>query len=225
MAALRQVKESPGVLLDEETGTYYKLVDTLHHAQRESVLIQNDSATSSIPFGQEYEFGRDIADKPELDCNFRTPRKLTSGQVMWVSRIGLYFPKFVGGREVDAEDIQVVAENTFFEFDIGGKRKYAAPAIESPSGFGWYGSTTKNNESVLSLGLPSLGGVLPLAQKIYFNDKHDVAGRLTFQRRTWISGLPAAFLAGGNVPRTPDNSAFVLARMILHGRLYTPSMT
>lgn len=224
MPALRQVKESPGLLLDEESGTYYKLVDTLAHGQYDSVVVKNDAATSNIPFGQEYEFARDIADKQELDCNFRTPRKLTSGQIMWVNRIGLYFPKFVGGIEVDAEDIQTVVENSFFELTLGGKRKYASPSIQSPSGFGWYGGTTKTNESVLSLGLPSLGGVLPLAQPIYFNDKHDVSGTLSFHRRTWIAGVTPPFLAGSSVPRVADNNAIVVAKMILHGRLYTPSM-
>ena len=96
-----------------------------------------------------------------------------------------------------------------------------------PAGFGWSGSTVKNNGAVVTMGLPSLGGVLPLAKKIYLNDNYDVDGSITIQPRGWVqvNGAGVAptdpvLMAGG---QAANASAIVLARMVLHGRLYAPS--
>jgi len=222
--AIRPVKSKPGVLWDPDRQKFFKLVDTLVHGQYDTALFQANGA-GVLSYGQSVNFAQNVQSKQLIDTNFSQPRRLIAGQSMWVSRIGLYWLPRFGDVFIDYEDIITVVENTYFVLKLNRKEILQGPSIMFPSGFGYYGNTTKTNTGIVSVGLPSMGGVLTLAKKQFLNESYDIDGQLQLQDHQWASGSVPA-LAAGPVLYAGNESAtqcFVAVKMILHGRLYSPA--
>lgn len=218
---IRQIKSKPGLLFDPDRKVYFKIMDTTVHAQYDTSRFT--SSTGVISYGTKVNFAQDISGKELIDTNFTQPRRLTAGQILWVSRIGLYLPPVFGNTRIDYLDQQVIVENGFFLLKVNGKELLKGPGAFFPSGFGWQGSTTKNNDGVVTLGLASLNGVPPLAKKQYLNEFYDVDASLTVQPHDWIGtatvGTPE--LRNGTNAAVPN--AFLPVKFVMHGRLYSPS--
>lgn len=221
---IRQIKSKPGLLFDPDRKVFFKIMDTTVHAQYDTEIF-GPAAGGVVAYGTRVNFAQNIALKEDVDSNFNQPRRLTAGQIMWVSRVGLYWPPVFQDLRVDYYDIQVLAESAYFLLKVNGKELLKGPAITFPSGFGWYGSTNKNNDGVTSLGLPSLNGVPPMAKKQYLNEFYDIDGSLTIQPHQWAVAAGAALSTPTLRQGTNAGvaTAYVPVKMVMHGRLYSPS--
>lgn len=230
MSGIRQIRSKPGLLFDPVRKKYFKITDVSVHARYDTGAFVGDN-TGSVPFGTQISFAQNIQNKQEIDCNFKQPRRLTAGEVMWVSHVGLYWPLFFGNTKIDTEDIRKIVENAYFLLKINNKEILKGPALHFPSGFGFTGqfalaadgasSEVTLKDGVVSVGVPSLPAVKPLAKKIYLNENYDVDGVLTLQNRSWIQyGSSSAY---ASPPTLSMPGAIVPVRMILFGLLYSPS--
>ena len=76
-------------------------------------------------------------------------------------------------------DFNLIINRTVFTFSVNAKIYTQAPLLYYPAGFGIYGATTESTVSVLTLSLPSEGGVRSLVYDIPLNPLDPFIGNYT----------------------------------------------
>jgi hypothetical protein len=212
--ALQPIEGQPGLFRDTDTGQVVNIRDFREGDKYDSTVIPSQEAIST---GTEVTFFQDIQGKRDTDSNIKTPRKLSAGESMVLDRIGLYFRLAVGNSITSGRDIMKVVENCFYRLKINDILQDEGPAIKFPSGYGIYGSTTENNTSIMSIGVPATASAARLIKKQMLNQNHELDGLMRFDPRTWTAQPnPAGFANIVNVVQPTLDTALITTNY-LHG--------
>jgi hypothetical protein len=212
--ALQPIEGQPGLFRDTDTGQVVNIRDFRESDKYDSVVIPSQEI---VPTGTELVFFQDIQGKRETDSNIKTPRKLSAGESMVLDRIGLYFRLAVGNSITSGRDVMKIVENSFYSLKINDILQDEGPAIKFPSGYGLYGSTTENNTSIVSVGVPATASASRLIKKQMLNQNHELNGVIRFDARTWTSQPnPAGFQNPVAVVQPTLDTALIITNY-LHG--------
>lgn len=182
--ALMPIEGQPGLFRDSDTGQVVNIREFREGDKYDSVVV---GSATAIAAGSQLTFFQDIQNKRNVDTNIKTPRKLSAGESMVLDRIGLYFRLAAGNDLAKPRDIKKIVENGFYRLKINDILQDEGPAIKFPSGYGLYGSTTENDDGVVSLGVPATASAARLVKKQLLNQNHELDGTITFDARAWLS--------------------------------------
>jgi hypothetical protein len=218
-------------------GKVVKMTETLQGMVYDTVLIGDNgtvdapdglSASAELEFGQSWVFFRDLTGKELADCNIALQKSLAAGEALTATRVGLYFPRYLGDYAINEENIVKFVENAYFELDRNRVQKVIeGPAIAFPPGIGWYGG------GMTSLGLPSLVATQPLSDPIELSSQMTVEARLSISRKDWVKTQVGVDFKDKitvtehyTTARTPGEDAYVAlaAKCILYGRYSRPAV-
>lgn len=164
--------------------------------------------TGAIQAGQQFQFFQNIQGKLDVDCNLRTPSKLSAGESMILDRIGLAVRSSTGLSFPPPQDYKSVIENSFYQLLINRLIQDEGPSIKFPSGYGFYGQTNENNQGIVSIGVPATASAARMVKKQLLNQNHELQGLMTFQQRNWLTqGAQAPFTAVNILPSVTVQSA------------------
>jgi hypothetical protein len=212
--ALQPIEGQPGLFRDTDTNQVVNIRDFRESDKYDSVIIPPQETIST---GTEIIFFADIQGKRDTDTNFKTQRKLSAGESMVLDRIGLYFRLAVGNSITSGRDVMKVVENCFYSLRINEILQDEGPAIKFPSGYGLYGSTTENNLSIVSVGVPATASASRLIKKQMLNQNHELNGLMRFDARTWTNAPnPAGFDNTVQVVQ-PELQTAIIITNFLHG--------
>lgn len=181
--------------------------------------------TGIIQAGQQFQFFQNIQGKLDVDCNLRTPSKLSAGESMILDRIGLAVRSSTGLSFPAPQDYKSVIENSFYQLLINRLIQDEGPSIKFPSGYGFYGHTNENGQGIVSIGVPATASAARMVKKQLLNQNHELQGLMTFQQRNWLTqGAQAPFTPVNILPsvtvqsaqQTPVNVALLVTNY-LHG--------
>jgi len=210
---INPIPGQPGLMRDDQTGEIYNIRDFREGDKYDTVAIGQNGASTTIQAGTEFVFFQDIQQKRELDTNIKTPRKLSAGESMIMDRIGLYVRSAAGDNTCRAQNVKKVIDNAFFRLKINDILQDEGPAVKFPSGYGFYGTTTENNASILSIGVPATASAARLVKKQLLNQNHELDGVMRYDARTWC----AAQLQNANTADRPTIDEVILVTCMLHG--------
>ncbi len=183
------------------------------------VQVGNASSNTQVSAGAKLYLFRDITSKNLPHTNLKVPRRIPAGSKLILTRIGLAVDQIVGLTVQKLADIMFIMYGASFTFRLNTRLVAQGPAIHFPSGLGVQGSTTENNVSVATSGVPSVAAAptMMVAQPVTSND--DLDAELSFDDDAWLSGNASA-TAGTLYPMTLSNKPVV--RCVLHGFISKP---
>lgn len=170
---------------------------------------------TAITAGTQFEFFQNIQNKLLLDTNMGTSRKLLSGSKLLVQQIGIYLPQSRGNLAVRIDDVQKVVDGGYLEVWQNDILVTRGPLTEYPIGMGMYGSSTRTDTDIFSLGIPSTAAMKNLQVPVLLTSAHDIQARLTFFARTW----DAVGAGGAFAMAMPTITGAVHVRLVLKGIL------
>jgi hypothetical protein len=223
---LEPIEGQPGLFKNTTTGEIVNVRDYYESDLYDTIAIPGDDL--DIAAGTEFIFFQDIQAKREVDTNVKTPRKLSAGQSMVLDRIGLYVPLSTGKTFPRPQHLKSIIDNSFFRLKINDLLQAEGPAIKFPSGYGWYGQTTEDDQGIVSIGVPATASASRLVKKQLLNQNHELDGVLRFDARNWLTVAGPTGVApfskssdtrpAVNLPMSPstDHGA-VIVKCFLHG--------
>lgn len=182
---LEPIEGQPGLFRNTATGETVNVRDFYESDLYDTIAIPGDG--TDIAAGTEFIFFQDIQAKRELDTNVKTPRKLSAGQSMVLDRVGLYIPLSNGKAFPRPAHLKSIGDNAFFRLKINDLLQAEGPAIKFPSGYGWYGQTTEDDQGIVSIGVPATASASKLLKKQLLNQNHELDGVLRFDARNWLT--------------------------------------
>ena len=222
--ALEPIQGQPGLFRDpSDPNTIVNIRDFREGDKYDTICIP----TGAQAAGTEFNFFQNLQAKREIDCNLRTPSKLSAGESMVMDRIGLHVRLGTGLSFPAPQDVKAILENAFYRLKINDILQDEGPAIKFPSGYGLYGQTTESGQGIVTNGVPASASTSRLVKKQLLNQNHELFGNLRFQARSWLTsavGGTAPFTAGDELvtivvqtnETTPTNCG-VLITNYLHG--------
>jgi hypothetical protein len=222
--ALEPIQGQPGLFRDPaDPNQIVNIRDFREGDKYDTVAIP----TGSIAAGTEFVFFQNIQAKREIDCNLRTPAKLSAGESMVLDRIGIHVRLSTGVSFPAPQDVKSVLENAFYRLKINDILQDEGPAIKFPSGYGLYGNTTENSQGIVTNGVPASASTSRLVKKQLLNQNHELFGVLRFDQRLWLTSTvsgPAPFTSGDELTSiilqtstNPPRDCAVLVTNYLHG--------
>jgi len=203
---LRPVKGKPGVfgILTDKGWKMLNIAEVSEDDKYDTVYLTM-SSSGSLPSGRTLEFFRDLQSKTILETNFTTPRRLDSGEVLYLTKIGLSIEMACGDTVPAPEVFKKIAYHTRFEFYINRTLITQGPLYKYGIGFGLHGQTVENGQGVVSIGMPSPASIPNLSEIKYITNNYDLRATLTFET------------LNNSMPTIPAGTyAF---RIFLHGRV------
>jgi len=211
--ALAPVEGQPGLFRDSDSGQIVNIRDFRESDKFDTVIIP---AGENLVAGSEFVFFSDIQGKRDLDTNFKTQRKLSSGESMVLDRIGLSVRLALGDILALPKDIKKVVENGYFRLKINDIMQDEGPIIKFPSGYGLYGQTTETDSGIVSIGVPATASASRLVKKQMLNQNHELDGTIRFDARTWTTGVTTLGTAGPVVSQPKITNPLAITAF-LHG--------
>lgn len=204
---LEPIEGQPGLFKNTQTGEIVNIRDFREGDKYDTVAVPGDN--TDIDAGTEFIFFQDIQGKRDLDTNIKTPRKLSAGESMVMDRIGLYVSSSTGKANPRPVQFKMLIDNAFFRLKINDILQDEGPAIKFPSGYGWYGQTTEDDQGIISIGVPATASASRLIKKQMLNQNHELDGVLRYDARLWLlSAGPtgAAPFGGGTAAQNAANT-------------------
>lgn len=211
--AVSPIPGQPGLFRDDQSGEIYNVRDFREGDKYDTIAIGQAGASTTIAAGTEFVFFQDIQQKREVDTNIKTPRKLSAGESMIMDRIGLYVRSAAGDNVNRSVNVKKVIDNAFFRLSINQILQDEGFAVKFPSSYGFYGQTTENNSSIISIGVPATASAAKLVKRQLLNQNHELDGILRFDDRAWCR--PQLQVAG--VGDRPVIDEVILITCTLHG--------
>lgn len=202
---LKPIKGNPGRFLDTATGQVLNIAEYREDDKYDSIYLPGTLLQTTIPFGAQYIFFRDITGKRPIDCNFTQQSRLSAGEEMVIDRLGLYLRRTISTGYVDprlippvqaeictAEDIVRVAENGFFRVEVNQILLSEGPAFKYACGYGLGGvpSGVSVDGQTVGIGVPSTAAAAKLVKTQVLTNKYEVVGYLIFHNHDWIMDEP-----------------------------------
>jgi hypothetical protein len=195
--AIVPVRKRPGVYYNTESGKFFSLVEYRDGDKFDTVT----QAAGAITAGTELDFFADLTNKKTNSTNLKTPRRISKGEEMLIKRIGFDVPLAFGNTLPTLLDIKKVIYNGMVTFKINNKLVAEQPAYTLPSGYGLAGSTTENNTTIVSNGVPSTAAQRQLEKVHEITSEHDLDAKVRFDDYVWITSGTTASLDGRIVMR------------------------
>lgn len=223
--ALQPIEGQPGLFRDVDDGgnpmgPVINIRDFREGDKYDSIVIP----TGSITAGTEFQFFVDTQNKRSLDCNLKTPSKLSAGESMVLDRIGFYVRSAAGLAFPPPQDYKTVLDCAYYKLEINGILQDEGPAVKFPSGYGLYGQTNENGQGIVASGVPATASASRMVKKQLLNQNHELLGTLRFDQRPWLATPGTTFSATGIVPAItvqaatdPVSNAGVVCVNFLHG--------
>jgi len=185
-ALLAQRAQLPGGFVIAETGEKIYLIDKKEGNLYDTLVagVDDNGAGYQILQGEEYEFFVDVSNKSKAFTSFKVDKKVPAGWFIAVTKLGLIAKAYYGNTRAALSDILKIYENSVCEFVKIETTKKEEPPIFWQSGFGWYGATTENNQSMVSSGVPSPAAIPNIKVPFSLVPGNDVEGYLRFPRNT-----------------------------------------
>lgn len=202
--SLSPVKGKPGMFLNKLTGKYTYIAEWREDNKYDTVYIASSTQTA----GTEKNFFRDLSNKYSDATNFTTARRLPAGEEMIVDRCWVYVHSAYGNVLPLPADVKKIADNYYVKFQINRKDVCEGPCVFFPSGYGFAGSTTENNQGIISVGVPSTAAAQKLKREQYVTSEHDIDATA---KQYDVTGWPTSS------PGQPSTSVAVYLTAGLHG--------
>ena len=190
-ASVSPVPGQPGVYINEATGEIFKLVEFRDDSKWDSVEV----LTTDINNFKKKDFFVTQTDKDDLDTNLDTPRRLSQGETMVIRWIGAEIDPLGYGAATPTtgsplSDVKRIIAFGYLKATINKIMIAEGQLTKFPTGFGLYGSTTENNTSIVSIGMPSTAARKDLEKQHFITSNHSINVTVTFQSRTWLATDP-----------------------------------
>jgi predicted NBD/HSP70 family sugar kinase len=206
---LRSLLGKPGKFYDTRTKKVYDISQAYEGEKYDTVLV---AAGAQAP-GTQYLWFQNLQNKTRIDTNFRTQNRLDPNERLVLERIGLYLHTAVGAVVNILNDIRLVLDNSFVRLTINDDILWEGLATWLPSGYGLYGATSENLQSIVSIGVPGTAAAARLRRKQMITTEHSLGGELDFlARAAWIGGYA-----------NPAPTTFMALKLILHGPISRPA--
>ena len=192
------VPGSPGRFLNTATGQPTIIEEIFDDAVFDTIEIAAATNLSNT----EYVFFDVTSNKKDQDAKFGQPKRIPASHMLKLAKIGLYVRQCYGGAKVDGIDTILCFENGAYAFSLGKRLVTEGPAWRYPSGTGYYGVSTKNDFSLIGLGVPSPAAVPALAEQHEISDQMAINAALSFPTRAWA-------VAAGQTIGTTTGGLFV----------------
>lgn len=184
---LKPIKGNPGRFLDTATGQVLNIAEYREDDKYDSIFLPD----TTIEYGSQYIFFRDISQKRPIDTNFTQTSRLSAGEEMVVDRVGLYVRHVIGGSYANSGLEQLlIIENAFFRVEVNQLLLIEGPAFKFPSGYGVGGYSADDSVNNYGIGVPSTAAAAKLVKSQTLTSKHEVNGYLVFYNRDWITNEP-----------------------------------
>jgi hypothetical protein len=189
------VPGAPGRFLNTVSGQPTIIEEIFDDAVFDTIEIPAATALSN----QEYLFFDVSSNKKLNDAKFGQNKRIPGSHMLKLAKIGLYVRQAYGGAKVDGIDTILCFENGAYAFSLGKRLVSEGPAWRYPSGTGYYGVSTKNDFSLIGLGVPSPAAVPALAEQHEISDQMTLNAGLSFPTRTWaaVAGQTIGTTTGG----------------------------
>jgi hypothetical protein len=205
---LRSLLGKPGKFFDVRTKKVYDISQAYEGEKYDTILI----AAGLQAAGTQYLWFQNLQNKTRMDTNFRTQNRLDPNERLVLERIGLYLHTVVGNVVNTLNDIRLAIDNSFVRLTINDDILWEGCSTWLPSGYGLYGATTENLQTIVSIGVPGTAAAARLRRKQMITTEHSLGGDLNFMARAWD---------GAYVP--PTTVARLMVKLILHGPISRPA--
>lgn len=204
---IQPVKDEPGKFINTITGEIYDIAEMREGDKYDTIIVP----AGAVAPGAEYWLFRDVAAKRTVDTNFTQQSRLSAGEKMLLTRIGVMIPLAFGNILPAPADIKRVAENAHLRIEVNSLLQAEGVLVFFNSGYGLAGNTQETDAGIVSIGVPATASASKLARPQDLTQNHDVLGKIRFDDRNWVGAIVAA------EDRMPTLETPVAVRCLLHG--------
>jgi len=217
MPAAIPVPEQPGRLFIPATGAVVQ-----QDSQYEGDFYDTVEFTT-FAVGTKEDVFKDQTDKELQHTNLNQEKRIPSHSKLKLMRIGVHVRQWAGMARPSPEDVVALYELAYMTLKLGKTNIIAeGPLLIFPSGLGVTGTSTANDFSLPTLGVPSPAAAPRLIEQHDLNDKMDLNCQIKIDAQEWLGD--AANDAQPTIVGNLHASAYasVLASVFLHGVITQP---
>lgn len=138
--------------------------------------------------GTELVLMRDLTNKNIQHNNLGAPYKIPANNELVIQKLGTYVRQADGGAAtLNDLDVMYIANICAVQFRINERKVAEGPLAHFGMGFGVYGSTTRNNTGIASIGMPSPAAYPGMVVPQPVGDNDQLTGSIFFKDNQWLT--------------------------------------
>jgi hypothetical protein len=145
-------------------------------------------ASGAVTAGTSLELFRDLANKNLQHSNLKKARNIPSQSELIMNRVGVLIAQAFSNTLPPLSDIVKIAYAASLSFKINDRLIIEGALFMFQSGYGMAGSTTENNVSLVTTGVPSAAAAPQLLVAQNIGDQDSLEGTIDFKNDIWITG-------------------------------------
>lgn len=185
------IKDKPGHLF----------IPSLNQTISQNELKQDDLydtvefVSGSQAAGTEQTLFDNRTNKKLQHTNLKRDNQIGSHQELAILRVGASVTQALGNTVVSGQDIKKAAWGAYLQLEVNERRVAEGPLAKFGSGYGAAGSTSENDESVVTIGVASVAASPLLLVPQPVNDNDQLTGKVVFGGRGWVTNAAQPSLA------------------------------